>query len=92
LEGVGHVAVLELSLEEVESGAMGHMKELEPNSVGKRGPKLRDTWQRRSSPKQGGETRAPGARGSVGAYLGRKVRSGAIGYVAIRGCMPCSLS
>jgi hypothetical protein len=39
---------------------MGHMAALELTSSRKQGLKLRDTWQRRSSPKQGGEVWAVG--------------------------------
>jgi hypothetical protein len=57
LEAVGHVAAPELSLGEAEPGAMGHMAMPEPTSEGRRGLKLRDMWQRQSSPMQEGEVR-----------------------------------
>jgi hypothetical protein len=43
---------------------------------------LRDTWQRRSSPQQGGEVRGCGIFGGAGAHLYREVRSGAEGHIA----------
>jgi hypothetical protein len=43
--------------------------------------KLRDTWQRRSSPQQGGEVRGRGTHGGTGAHLGNEARSGAVGYM-----------
>jgi hypothetical protein len=54
----------------------------EPTSLGRRGPELRNTWQRRSPPQQGGEVRSYGPRGSTRAHLNKEVRSGAAGHVA----------
>jgi hypothetical protein len=54
----------------------------EPTSAGRRGPELRNTWQRRSSTQQGGEARGHGIRGSDGAHLGREARSGVEEHVA----------
>jgi hypothetical protein len=39
---------------------MGHVAVSELTSLGRQGQELRDTWQRRSSPQQGGEVRAAG--------------------------------
>jgi hypothetical protein len=79
-------------LGEAEPGAMGHVKAPEPISVGKRGPELRDTWQRRSSSQQGGEVRGRGTHGGAGGHLYREVWSETTAYVVARGCTPCSLS
>jgi hypothetical protein len=68
-------------LEEAEPGAMGHVIAPEPTSIGRRGPELRNTWQRRSSTQQGGEARGHVTRGSTGAHLSKEVRSGAVGHV-----------
>jgi hypothetical protein len=65
----------------------------EPTSVGRRGPELRNTWQRRSSPlreaeeaselsSRGGRARSHGTRGNARAHLGREARSGAEERVA----------
>jgi hypothetical protein len=54
----------------------GHVAAPEPTSTGRRGPELRNTWQRRSSTPQGGETRVHGTCGVTGAHLDSKVRSG----------------
>jgi hypothetical protein len=51
-------------------------------STGRRGPELRNTWQRRSSTQKGGEARGHVTRGSTGAHLSKEVRSGAVGHVA----------
>jgi hypothetical protein len=61
---------------------MGHVEALEPTSIGKRGPELRDTWQRRSSSQQGGEVRVRETRGNAGAHLDREARSRVAGHVA----------
>jgi hypothetical protein len=60
-------------LREAEPGAMGHVAALEPTSAGRRGPELRNTWQRRSSTQQGGEVRGRGTHGGSGAHLCREV-------------------
>jgi hypothetical protein len=73
---------------------MGHVEASEPTSAGKRGPELRDTWQRRSAPQQGGEVQRHMTRGSAGAHLDRETRSRAAGHVAaleptsVRRCGP----
>jgi hypothetical protein len=59
------------------------MAALQPTSAGKRGPKLRNTWQRRSSTQQGGEARGHGTCGSTGAHLGRQARSRAAGHMEV---------
>jgi hypothetical protein len=46
-------------------------------SARRRDPGLRDTWQHRSSPQQGGEVWDRGTRGSTVAHLIKEVRSGA---------------
>jgi hypothetical protein len=61
---------------------MGHMAAPEPTSAGRRGPELRNTWQRQSSTQQGGEARGHVTRGSTGAHLSKEVRSDAAGHVA----------
>jgi hypothetical protein len=58
------------------------VKAPEPTSTGKQDLELRDTWQRRSSPQQGGEVQGHGTRGSAGSHIGRETRSGATGLVA----------
>jgi hypothetical protein len=69
-------------LGEAEIRAMGHVAAPEPTSAGRWGSELRDTWQRWSSPQQGGEVWGSRTRGCVGAHLGRQARSGAAGHVA----------
>jgi hypothetical protein len=59
---------------------MGHVAASEPTSAGRRGPELRNTWQRWSSTQQGGEARGHVTRGSTGAHLSKEVRSGATGH------------
>jgi hypothetical protein len=71
---------------------MGHVVAPEPTSAGMCGPKLRDMWQCRSSPQQGGEVWGHGTRGGTGAHLCREVWSEATAYVAACGCTVCSLS
>jgi hypothetical protein len=61
---------------------MGHVAAPEPTSVGRRGPEVRNMWQRWSSTQQGGEARGHVTRGSTGAHLSKEVRSGAAGHVA----------
>jgi hypothetical protein len=73
---------------EVRFGAAGHVAALEVTSSRRQGPKLRDTWQRRSSPQHGGEVWDHGTRGSARAHLCREVWSEATAYVAVRGCTP----
>jgi hypothetical protein len=53
----------------------------EATLVGRRGPELRNTWQRRSSPL--GEART-GPRGSTGAHLSREAMSGAKEHMAVQ--------
>jgi hypothetical protein len=77
---------------EVRSRAEEHVTASELNSVRRRGPEPRDTWQHRSSPQQGGEVRGRGTRGGSGAHLCREVWSEATTCVAARGCTSCSLS
>jgi hypothetical protein len=71
---------------------MGHVVASELTSSRRQGPELRDTWQRRISPQQGGEVLGRGTRGGAGAHLCREVWSEAITYVAVRWYTPCSLS
>jgi hypothetical protein len=54
----------------------------ESTSKGRRGPELRNTWQRRSSTQQGGEAWGHRTRDSVRAHLGREARSEAEEHVA----------
>jgi hypothetical protein len=63
-------------------GVVGYVAAPEPSSVGRRGPELRNTWQRRSSTQQGGEAWGHMTRGSTGAHLSKEVKSGAVGHVA----------
>jgi hypothetical protein len=72
----------ELSSHGAEPGAMGHVAALEPTSTRRRGPELRNTWQRRSLTQQGGEARGHVTRASTGAHPSKEVRSGAAGHVA----------
>jgi hypothetical protein len=53
----------------------------ELTSVGRRGPELRKTWQRRSSTQQGGKTRVHGTRGGIRAHLDNKTRPGTAEHV-----------
>jgi hypothetical protein len=64
------------------SGAKGHVAALEFISVRRQGLGPRDTWQRQNPPRQGGEVRGRGTRGSAGAHLGSEVRFGATRHVA----------
>jgi hypothetical protein len=66
-----------------EPEAMGHVAAPEPTSVGRRGPELSNTWQRRSSTQQAGDARGHGTHGSTGAHLGGKARSGAAEHVKV---------
>jgi hypothetical protein len=77
---------------EARSGATVHVVALEPTYVGRRGPELRDTWQRQRSPQQRGKVRGHGTCGGTRAHLCREVWSKAPTYVAARGCIHCSLS
>jgi hypothetical protein len=61
---------------------MGHVATSGLTSSERRGPELRDTWQRQSSPQQGGEVRGRGTCGGTGAHLDREVRSGTVRHVA----------
>jgi hypothetical protein len=61
---------------------VGHMAAPELTSAKRRGTELRDTWQHRNSPQQGGEVQARGTRGSTGAHLIKEARSGVEGHVA----------
>jgi hypothetical protein len=61
---------------------MGHVAAPKLTSSRRQGPELRDTWQRQSSPQQGGKVWGCGTRGGAGAHLCREVRSGATGRVA----------
>jgi hypothetical protein len=58
---------------EVRSEAARHVAAPELTSSRRRGPKLRDMWQHRSSSQQGGEVRDRGTRGDAGAHLYREV-------------------
>jgi hypothetical protein len=53
----------------------GYVAAPEPISTRRRGPELRNTWQRRSLTQQGGEVRGHGTRGSTGSHLSKEVRS-----------------
>jgi hypothetical protein len=64
-------------LGEAELGVMRHVAAPEPTLAGRRGPKMRNTWHRRSSTQQVGKTRGHETCGSTGAHLSREVRSGA---------------
>jgi hypothetical protein len=72
---VTHGSIGAPTLGEVESKAMGHVVALEPTSVGRRGPELRDTWRHQSSPQQGDEIRGRETCGSARARLDKEVRS-----------------
>jgi hypothetical protein len=72
-------------------GAMGHVAAPELTSTRRRGPELRDTWWRRSSPQQGGEVRGRGTHGGSGVHLCRELWSEATAYVAARRGTSCSL-
>jgi hypothetical protein len=48
--------------------------------LGRQGLKLRDTWQHRSSPQQGGEVQGHGIHGSAGAHLNKEARSVVVGH------------
>jgi hypothetical protein len=89
LGAVGYVAAPELSS---RGGGRCHVAAPKPTSTGRRGPELRNTWQRRSPTQQGGEVWDRGTRGGSGAHLCREVWSEGTACVAARGCMPCSLS
>jgi hypothetical protein len=62
---------------------MGHVAASGLTSSERRGPELRDTWQRQSSPQQGGDVRGRGTCGGAGAHLDREVRSGTVRHVAV---------
>jgi hypothetical protein len=62
---------------------MGHLVAPELISIGRRGPELRNTWQRRSSTQQGDESQGNGTCGCIGAHLDRKMMSRAIGHVKV---------
>jgi hypothetical protein len=66
----------------VEPRAVGHVAALELTSSKRQGLELRYTWQRWSSPQQGGEVHDRGTRGSIEAHLINEVRSRAEGHVA----------
>jgi hypothetical protein len=68
-------------LRKVEPRAVGHIAAPELTSSRRQGLELRDTWQRRSSPQQGGEVRGRGTLGSTGAHLSMEARSEAMGHV-----------
>jgi hypothetical protein len=76
---------------EVGFGATGYVAAPELTSSKRRGPKLRDMWQRRSSSQQGGEVRDRETRGEAGAHLYREMWSEATAYVTARGSTPCFL-
>jgi hypothetical protein len=61
---------------------MGHVAVPELTLSGRQDSNLRDTWQCRSSPQQGGEVRSHGTHGSARAHLNKKVRSDAVGHIA----------
>jgi hypothetical protein len=66
---------------EARSGAEGHVAAPNLTSARRRGPEPRDTWQRRSPPRQGREVQSRGTRDHVGTHLSRKVRSEAAGHM-----------
>jgi hypothetical protein len=92
LGAAGYVVHRSSPLGEAELGAMGHVAASELTLSGRQGPELRDAWQRRSSPQQGGEVWGRGTRGGAESHLCSEVWSEATAYVTIRGCTPCSLS
>jgi hypothetical protein len=67
---------------EVRSGAKGHVAAPNLTSARRRGPVPRDTWQRRSLPRQGREVRSRGTRDHAETHLSRKMRSEAAGHMA----------
>jgi hypothetical protein len=77
---------------EARSGAKEYVAAPELNPARRQDPEPRATWQHRSSPQQGGDVRDRGTRGGSEAHLYREVWSKAIYYVAVRRCMPYSLS
>jgi hypothetical protein len=68
---------------EARSVAAGYVAAPKPTSAGRRDPKLRNTWQRRSSTQKGGEVWSHGTRGGTGVHLDRKVRSEAAGHMEV---------
>jgi hypothetical protein len=70
---VGHVAAPELLFQEGRVPSRGTRGTPELTSVRRRGPELRDTWQRQNSPQQRGEVQGRGTRGAAGAHLCREV-------------------
>jgi hypothetical protein len=55
--------------------AVGHVALPEPSQVGRWGSELRDTWQCRSPPEQGGGVRSCDARGNTGALPSQEAGS-----------------
>jgi hypothetical protein len=76
---------------EARSGAVGHVAAPELTSARGRGPGPWDTWQRRSSPQQGGEVQGHGTCGGTGAHLCREVWFEATDYMTALECMSCFL-
>jgi hypothetical protein len=60
--------------------------------VGRRGPELKSTWQRRSPPQWRGESWSHETRDRAEAHLNREAGFRAEGHVTARGGMHCSLS
>jgi hypothetical protein len=78
---VGHVVAPELPSQEGRAPSRGIRGSTRAPLSGRQGPEPWDTWQRRSSPQQGGEVWGRETRGSAGAHLSKKARSGAVGHV-----------
>jgi hypothetical protein len=60
---VGHVAALELPSQESRAPSSGTRGSTRAPLLGRQSPEPCDTWQRRSSPQQGGEVRGRGSHG-----------------------------
>jgi hypothetical protein len=65
---MGRMPATEPSLDG-EAGCRGTRVSVEPSETGRRGPVLRNAWQRRSPPRHGGRVQSQGMRDSVGALL-----------------------
>jgi hypothetical protein len=80
---VGHVAASKLPSQEGRASSRRTCGSTRAPLSRRQSSEPWDTWQRRSSPQQGGEVRGRGTRDGTGAHLTKKVRSGAVGYVAV---------
>jgi hypothetical protein len=78
---VGHMAALKLPSQESRGPSRETRGSTEAPLSGRQSPEPWDTWQHRSSPRQGGKDRSRGTRGSVRAHLSKEARSEAAGHV-----------